>query len=143
MKSGKKAWFRLDQLLDSVLADVVAADAHFQLTQTEAWGDFGRALNELNDLPMVEQVDLAVGFGRLENLGLSELSVSLPLEVYRPGWLHRRWWGIIRLFGGKVPPNEERFRLAEPGVRGVIELQVAARRDNLGRWTVAPRENAA
>lgn len=131
-----QAWFRLDQLLDSVLADVVAADANFQLTQVQAWRDFGNAMAEFGQIPVVDRVDFSVGFGRLENLGLSELSVSLPLEVYRPGWLHRTWWGVIKLFGARVPSADERYRLARSGNRAVIELSVKARRNEYGRWTV-------
>lgn len=142
MKAGGKSWFRLEQLLESVLADVIAADANFQLTQTKAWSDFSASLNELNNLPMVEKVELGLGFGRLENLGLSELSVSLPLEVYRPGWLRRCWWGVIRLFGRKVA-TEERFRLAHGSSGPVLELQVKARRDAAGHWTIDHQESAA
>ena len=132
----RSSWFTLDDLVESVLADVVEADANFQLTQAAAWREFGKAINEFGRLPTVERVDFAVGFGRLENLGLSDLSVQLPLEVYRAGWLRRCWWGLIKLFGARVPPREERYRLAADGNRGVIELTIKARRDGQGRWTV-------
>lgn len=139
-KAGNQSWFRLDQLIEAVLADVIAADANFQLTQAKAWSDFSASLNELNQLSNVERIELGVGFGRLENLGLSELSVSLPLEVYRPGWLRRCWWGAIRLFGGKGP-GDRRFRVAERGSGAVMELLIKARRDAAGRWTVESQED--
>ncbi len=133
-----RSWFRLDQLLDSVLADVVAADANFQLTQAQAWRDFGDSLAELGRIPTVDRVDFSLGFGRLEYLGLSELAVSLPLEVYRPGRLRRAWWGFVRLLGGSVPAKDQRYRLAGPKSAHVIELNVKARRNEQGRWTVDP-----
>lgn len=143
-KSQPKTWFRLDQLLESVLADAISADANFQLTQVQAWRDFGHALAEFGQIPTVDRIDLAVGFGRQENLGLSELSVSLPVQVYSPGWWRRAWWGIVRIFGGTVPSPEQRFRLARAGNRGVIELCIKASRTQQGRWTVseAPHDDS-
>lgn len=136
VRSGSQSWFRLEQLLESVLADVVAVDANFQLTQVQAWHDFGSNLVEFENSPAAELADYSAGFGRLQNLGLSELSVTLPLEVYHPGWWRRAWWGVIQLFGAKVPPADERYRLASDNTRAVIELSVRAWRTENGNWHI-------
>lgn len=140
MAKGSREWFRLDHLLDSVLADVVAADANFQLTQAAAWRDFSKSVNELSQMPTVQDIDLSVGFGRLENLGLSELSVDLPLEVFTPGLFRRTWWGLIKLFGVQSPEFGERFRLAKTAKHAELTLHVKAKRNALGRWEIAESE---
>ena len=137
LSPSSQRWFQLGDLMDSVLADVVAADANFQLTQAEAWGRFGKAISDLGSVPMIDKLDFSVGFGRLENLGLSELSISLPLEVYKPGLIKRLWWGVVHIFGYKKPSQNERFRLASSGNKGIIELQIKAKRDEYGHWSVS------
>jgi hypothetical protein len=137
ISSSSRSWFKLGDLMDSMLADVIAVDANFQLTQAEAWGRFSKAVSDLGTIPMIDQLDFSVGFGRLENLGLSELSISVPLEIYRPGWMKRLWWGVLRIFGRKTVTSDERFRLARSGNKGIIELQIKARRDEYGHWAVS------
>lgn len=131
-------WFTLDQLIESVIADVVSADANFQLTQAQAWRDFGKSLNEFSQIPIVDQIDFSVGFGRLENLGIQELSVELPLEMYHPGFFRKAWWGFLAVFGRKITNTNERFKLAKAGNKGVVELNIKVKRDQHGHWKVEP-----
>ena len=137
-------WFSLDDIVQSALADVIHADAHFQLTQGAAWQQFGDSLRELSDNPLLKTLDVSVGFGRLENLAINELTVQLPLDVYRPSWLRRRWWGVLKVFGGETPSGERQYRLsrAAPGAANRIELAIKVSRDANGRWRVNPEEEA-
>ncbi|SMF13625.1 hypothetical protein SAMN02745866_00857 [Alteromonadaceae bacterium Bs31] len=142
MKTVGDTWFSLDQIIESVLADVIAADANFQLTQTKAWSEFSKSLNELQQIPTIDSIDLGLGFGRLENLGLSELSINLPLEAYRPNWFKRSWWGLMRLFVDP-PDKDQHFRVVNGRARNVIEMQIKARRNDQGGWTIDKEANTS
>ncbi|WP_333607155.1 hypothetical protein [Arsukibacterium sp.] len=132
----RQGWFCLQQLLDSVLADVVTADAQFQLTQVAAWRDFSGQLQQLEQLTDVDAIDLAISLGRLEHLGITELSITVPLQQYQPAWWQRCWWWFKQLFGARVPTTSERYRLADSNSSAVMAMSVTARRSEQGRWVV-------
>lgn len=130
-----REWFELPHLLESALADVISADANFQLTQTMAWRDFGNSLAEFTQLPAEERPELAAGFGRLENLGMTEVRLSLQLEVNQPGWLRRQIWRVRKWLKRPTPPPGHRYRLAPPGRGSSVRLDVVVSRDSQGRYT--------
>jgi hypothetical protein len=132
-----KGWFELQDIIDAMLADIVSTDANFQLTQAQAWRDFADSINEYNQVPAAFREDLVEGLGRLENLGIQELSVKLPLERYSPGFLRRLWWSIKALFGFSKQENVQLYRLSKQGKKGVIELTVMACRQQSGKWEVS------
>ncbi len=134
-KGAGRAWFELPHLLESAQADVISADANFQLTQTQAWRDFGNSLAEFTQLPAEEWSELAAGFGRLENLGMTEVRLSLQLEVDQPGWFRRQVWRIGKWLKRSTPPPGERYRLARPGCGSALRLEVVVSRDGQGRYT--------
>jgi len=134
-----RQWFTLDELLNSVLADVIETDANFQLMQGEAWRRFGQSLNTLHNIPQIDSLDFSVGFGRLENLALGELDLNFDIERYKPSFFKRCWWGVLQFVFRKSPPHDPaHFRLAHSNkMRGNrVELHIKVCRNNEGRWEV-------
>lgn len=131
-----KQWFALDDLISSVLADTIETDAQFQLMQGEAWLKFGQDLRQLHTLPHTETLDFTAGFGRLENLGLSELNLEMSLQCYRPNWLKRAFWLIAALFGKKPTPTPALYRLTKTRRDRNHQLKVTLKisRDQYGHW---------
>lgn len=129
-------WFVLDDLVSSVLADTIETDAQFQLMQGEAWLRFGQDLRQLHSLPHTETLDFTAGFGRLENLGLSELNLELSLQCYRPNWLKRSVRFIARLFGKNPAPAPALYRLTKTRRGGNHQLKVSIKisRNQQGHW---------
>ena len=121
----------------------------FQLKQAEAWAQFSDSLRDLNNNPLLQSIDFSVGFGRLENLALQELSVDLDLEVYQASWLKQTWWGLISLFGVPPPDKKSVFRLCQSGskAKNRLNLSFKARRNEAGKWEIdkpaLPEEVAA
>lgn len=129
-----RRWFTLDQLLDSMLADAVSADANFQLMQGAAWRDFGKSLQDTVTVPLIDGVDLAESFGRLGNLGMQQLELTLNLELYRPGWWKRLCWFIGGLFGGLPKPQPALYRMAVGRNRATVQFKMQAVRNRQGQW---------
>ena len=131
-----RQWFALDDLISSVLADTIEVDAQFQLMQGEAWLRFGQDLRQLHSLPHTETLDFTAGFGRLENLGLSELNLEMCLQCYRPHWLKRAFWLIAGLFGRKPTPAPALYRLTKTKQDRNDRLKVTLKikRDQHGHW---------
>lgn len=129
-----RRWFTLDQLLDSMLADAVSADANFQLMQGAAWRDFGESLQHAATVPPIDGVDLAESFGRLGNLGMQQLEMTLNLELYRPGWWQRLGRFIGGLFGGRPQPRPALYRMAVGRNSAAVQLKVQAVRNRQGQW---------
>ena len=133
-----RQWFTLEELLTSVLADVIETDAQFQLMQGEAWRRFGSALDEFNNIPQIDSIDFSVGFGRLENLALNELDINLDIERYKPSWIKRFWWGFVEVIL-RIKPTQgpARFRLAHGKTSATqVTLRLKARRNREGKWEV-------
>lgn len=130
-------WFELQDIIDAMLADVVSADANFQLTQAQAWKDFTNSVNDFKQIPAEYREDLVAGLGRLENLGIERLSLSLPLEMYTPSFFRRILWVIKAFFGFSRKQNAQLYRLSTQGKKGVIELKVIASRQQFGKWNVS------
>ncbi|MEH6649398.1 MAG: hypothetical protein V7707_05140 [Motiliproteus sp.] len=129
-----RGWFTLDQLLDSMLADAVSADANFQLMQGAAWRQFGENLQQAKVASLIDGVDLAESFGRLSNLGLQQLELTLNLELYRPGWWTRLGWFIRGLFGKRPPPRPALYRMAIGRHSAAVQIKVQAVRNRQGHW---------
>lgn len=131
-----RQWFTLDELLDSVLADIISVDARFQLRQAEAWRNFAKSLSHLDGLAHLTAADFTVGFGRLENLGLGECAIHVQLDIRKASWWRRCWWGFVAIFGVRPQPRPAQYRLADAKRQraGRIELRVSVERDEQGRW---------
>jgi hypothetical protein len=132
----KQGWFQLDEIMQSVLADAISVDANFQLTQTQAWRDFGRSLQSQSGVAGIAPPDLAQGIGRLNNLGVAEISVQLPVELYRPNVFIRLWQFLRGLFSNQKPTLEPKYRLAS-NKKEAFEIKIVARRDEQGRWATS------
>ncbi len=130
-----RQWFVLEDLVDSVLADAVEADAGFQLMQSAAWRDFADDIKQSPQLSSAELVDISQSFGRLSNLGVDQFELTLELDLYRPPWWKRLWWFIRGLFGRLPEPQPARYRVADSGKGrgGRIRVRVRASRSH-GRW---------
>jgi hypothetical protein len=103
--------------LAAVEAEVIEADARFQVLQASAWHDASR------DRPLL------AGYDRLTNLGLTQLTVSVALEPVRVGLLRRFFNWLL----GTTP--EARFRLwSGDDTKAPLRLAVAFGRDEQGRW---------
>jgi hypothetical protein len=140
-KQYKEEWFTLDELLSSVLADVTSADANFQLTQTKAWQDFTYSISDFSSRTDVSASELAAGFGRLENLGIQNMSFSLPLILYQPSMLKRFWWLIMRTLGKELAPSEAKYKIArKQAQRALIQVQINAVRQRNGKWEVSSED---
>jgi len=135
-RNDKRQWHNLDTIVQSALADVISADANFQLSQGEAWRQFNESLQTVSDNPLLKAMDFSVGFGRLENLAINEISVQLPVEVYKPSVLKRFWWGVLKWVGKPPQKNESQFRLSRDasGAANRIEIAIKVTRDEQGRW---------
>ncbi|MEH6472645.1 MAG: hypothetical protein V7752_15480 [Halopseudomonas sp.] len=129
-----RSWFTMDQLLDSMLADAVSADANFQLMQGAAWRQFGDSLQRSGAASSIDSVDLAESFGRLSNLGMQQLELTLSLELYRPGWWTRLGWFISGLFGQRPEPQPALYRMAIGRNSAAVQLKVQAVRNRQGHW---------
>ncbi len=145
-KSNKTSWFTLSEIVDSALADVIKQDANFQLKQSQAWNQFSQSFRELSNNPMIQTLDFTVGFGRLENLAINQLSIDLALDIYKPNFIVRRWWGILKLVGrypNKEIENMYRLSTKNPGAKNRIEFSIQVSRDQFGNWKTehAPDEN--
>jgi hypothetical protein len=137
-KQYKEEWFTLQELVSSVLADVTSADANFQLTQTEAWQDFSHSIGDFSSRTDVSASELAAGLGRLENLGIQNMSFSLPLILYQPGMIKRLWWLLIRAFGKELAPSEAKYKIArKQGQSALIQVQINVVRQRNGQWEVS------
>lgn len=138
----RRRWLSLEALVDSLLADAIAADARFQLTQAAAWKDFTAQLNRRG--AALGAADLAAGWGRQANLGLDQLSLELILEVYRPPWWRRVWGWLMGLLGRSPVVKPARYRLATARGRGYrLKLMLLASRSADGRWQVQSERGAA
>lgn len=135
--SSARAWHSLDDIVASALAEVIEADAHFQLSQTQAWNEFSDNIKSLSDHPSLQMLDFSVGFGRLENLAINELSIDLALDRYQPNFFLRRWWGILKVIG-KAPEASRttQYRLSRraAGAQNRIEFSIKVKRNEYGHW---------
>ncbi|WP_210397039.1 hypothetical protein [Motiliproteus sediminis] len=133
----RRRWLSLEEVTDALLADVISADARFQLAQAAAWKSFAAELNHRG--AALGHGDLAAGWGRQANLGMDRLSLGLTLELYRPPWWQRLWLWMTTLIGRKPPPRPAKYRLAGAGAGApVLQLTLVATRTAEGRWRVAP-----
>lgn len=108
-------------LLTAIEAEVVEADARFQLLQANAWSAAGRGR------PLLE------GYDRLANLGLVQLSVTMALVTVRVPWWRRLCHWLFRL------APEPGFRLAtDPNEPSALRVTVTFARDEQGRWRRTP-----
>ncbi|OZG75258.1 hypothetical protein BTA51_02415 [Hahella sp. CCB-MM4] len=139
----KQQWFRMDQLLNAALADVISADAHFQLSQAKAWRDFGHSLAEFSQVPPAEREDLATSLSRLENLGLVEVSITLPLEAYKPNLFLRVWLWFRKVFGSQLPDTVDQFRLTKPDRQQDLEVCIKVQRGERGKWEVSTSQQTS
>jgi len=111
----------LPALLMAIEAEVLAADARFQLQQANAW------CTVQHGRPLLE------GYDRLANLGLVQLTMSMALVAVRGRW----WQRLYHWFIGLEP--EPRFRLAtEQNEPSALRITVAYARDAQGRWARLP-----
>lgn len=140
-----RQWFTLDQMLSSVLADAISSDAQFQLMQAEAWLQFGKNFRRENKLPLTETLDFTAGFGRLENLGLSELAISISLQRYRPNVFKRLWSVVRQFFGATLIVQPARYRLVHQNKPkgGLLELHIKVKRVQAGKWEVDTTPDSA
>lgn len=136
MSHHNRQWCALDEIIQAALADVIRADAQFQLKQAEAWQQFSDSVKELSNNPMLQSIDLSVGFGRLENLALNELDISLGLDVDNPSLTKRMWWGFIKFFGFKPEKKPTQYRLSQhpPGWKNRVEFKLKLTRNETGKW---------
>lgn len=134
----EKEWYSLDEILQSALSNVIQADAEFQLKQAEAWSDFSQNIRTLGSNPLLQTLDFSVGFGRLENLAMQEVEISLDLDIYKPGLLKRTWWGVLGLFGLKRKAKGKMYRIGQPADNNLnrLELKFKVRRNENGTWGV-------
>ena len=136
---GSSTWHSLDDIVQSALADVISADALFQLRQAEAWTQFSDNIRSLSSNPLLQTIDLSVGFGRLENLAMQEVTITLDLEVYHESLWAKTWWGCLSIFGVKKETQGDKvYRLSKPssGSGNRLELALKLKRDQYGQWQV-------
>ncbi len=133
-------WCALQDIVQSVLADAIRADAMFQLRQAEAWQQMGESLRQSFNHPSLDMIDLSAGLGRLENLAIGELNVQLGLEFYCPNRLQRMLRRMGRYLGLCDSPQVGFCRLSNAKNRQQLEIKLT--RNEAGQWvaTTSPEK---
>lgn len=131
-------WLSLEETLQLLLKQAVAADTEMQLQQGLAWKQVSAPLH-------VQGIDVAEGLDQFRPLGITELRLTFWLEPRRPGRCARAWRALRHLVATPAAPPPTRYRLvaANTGAAAIcITVTVGRGADGEWRVTTEPADGA-
>jgi hypothetical protein len=142
-RAPKRRWFTLEELRSSLLDDVIAADARFQLRQAQARRELTSALRSVADLPQVSEFEFTAAVELMNFLAMTDVELMVDVEVRYSAWWERLWLAVLALIGRLPPASDPQFRPKVGRGRSGVQLKIRARRRSDGRWELHSADDAS